>query len=95
MQPQQQPQQSVSKVLRDGLVLISFLVLFAGLVSLDAYYSFFGIKYQSLGFDATHAIYRGVSLVYDYPAIMIPYVVVASWLAMNEIAEQRRRHALP
>jgi hypothetical protein len=68
-------------VLKEQLALITFLVLFAGLVSTDTYYSGFGIRYQVMEFSITHLVYRGLTAVTDGPWLMIAYLVAIGWLA--------------
>lgn len=74
-------QAEIAAALKDQLALITFLVLFAGLVATDTYYAGFGIRYQVIEFSLTHLVYRGLTAVIDGPWLIIAYVVAIAWLA--------------
>jgi hypothetical protein len=61
--------------IRDELFLISFIVLCAGLVFTDAYYQRFGYRYQAFNFSTLHIIYKGLTMVFTSPFMLIPYVL--------------------
>src|SRR5690242_5635927 len=41
-------QEALSSTIKDELILISFLVLFVGIISTETYYHVFGVRYQFL-----------------------------------------------
>lgn len=71
----------IEAVLKEQLALITFLVLFAGLVAIDTYYAGFGVRYQVMDFSVTHLVYRGLTAVIDGPWLVIAYIVAIGWLA--------------
>lgn len=73
----------VSSILKDELLLISFLVLFVGIISTETYYHAFGIRYQFLSIPNFHIVYRGLTAVLAYPLLIIPYALGAVWLACD------------
>jgi hypothetical protein len=75
---------SIWEVLRDQLALFSFLVIFVGITSSEAYYSSMGVRYVFMNFPVTHYLYRGVVLIANNWEILIPYLVVAIWLSLPE-----------
>lgn len=76
---------SIAAALKEQLALISFVVLFAGLVSTETYYAGFGIRYQVMEFSITHLVYRGLTAVFDGPWLVLAYLVAISWLAGGSI----------
>lgn len=71
----------IEAVLKEQLALVTFLVLFAGMVAVDTYYAGFGVRYQVMDFSATHLVYRGLTAVIDGPWLVIAYLVATGWLA--------------
>jgi len=59
--------------IKDELFLIAFFILCSGLVFTDSYYQKFGIKYQFLDLPVMHIIYKGLTLILNYPLILFPY----------------------
>lgn len=76
----------LSGVIKDELVLMSFLVLFVGIISTETYYYSFGIKYQFLSLPASHVIYRGLTAIITSPSLLIPYIVAVAWLVLDGYA---------
>lgn len=77
--------QSISATLKDELLLIGFLVLFVGIISTDAYYAAFGVRYQFLNLPSFHIVYRGLTVLTSAPYLLLPYglVVLFLWLGRN------------
>src|SRR5882672_3320256 len=73
----------ISGIIKDQLVLISFLVFFVGIISTHTYYASFGIKYQFLDLPTFHIIYYGLLILIDAPYLVIPYVLVIAWLGLD------------
>jgi hypothetical protein len=74
-------QTDIAAALKEQLALITFLVLFAGLVATDTYYAGFGIRYQVMEFSLTHLVYRGLTAVIDGPWLITAYLIAIGWLA--------------
>jgi hypothetical protein len=72
--------------IKDELFLISFLVIASGLIYVDAYYQRFGIRFQSLDFNATYILYKGLIMVTSYPIILLPYFFTVIILFFNLFA---------
>lgn len=77
-------------IIKDQLILLSFLVLLAGIVSTETYYAVFGVKYQFLSLPSFHLIYRGLTSLIDAPLLVIVYAVAALWLVVDMYAATRR-----
>lgn len=77
--------QSISANLKDELLLIGFLVLFVGIISTDAYYASFGVRYQFLDLPSFHIVYRGLTVLTSAPYLLLPYglVVLFLWSGRN------------
>lgn len=80
----------ISGVIKDELILISFLILFVGIISTDAYYSAFGIKYQFLHLPPFHIIYRGLTVILVYPYLLIPYSLTVLLLVIDFYAARKK-----
>ena len=78
--------------IKDELLLLSSLVLFVGLVSTEAYYSYFSVRYQLLGLPSSHVIYRGLTVLIDAPYLLVPYLAAAIWLWLSNHAKLDGRH---
>lgn len=74
---------AISEVIKAELAVIALLVFFIGILSTDAYYSAFSLKYQFLDLPPFHVIYRGLTVVPDVPYVILPYLVAAAWLGMD------------
>ncbi|NYH24232.1 hypothetical protein [Paraburkholderia bryophila] len=82
-------QQGIATALKEQLLLVSSLVLFAGIVTTDTYYSAFGLRYQFLDIAPEHLLYRGVRALTDSIALAIAYFVAIFWLAGGASASKR------
>jgi hypothetical protein len=71
----------ITTALKEQLVLVSFLVLFAGIVSSDTYYAAFGLRYQFLDLSTEHLIYRGITALLSSWSLGIVYAAAMFWLA--------------
>ena len=72
--------------IRNYIALIGLLVFFVGIISMDAYYQSFGLKYYTLGMPTSHLIYQGIKAITINYLILIPYLFAAVWAAMLEWA---------
>jgi hypothetical protein len=77
------PIPTLASSIKDELVIISFLVIYVGVISTDAYYSYFGLKYQFLQFPTFHIIYRGVTVLLISPLLLVPYILTVSLLSLD------------
>lgn len=80
----------LADILKEQLALVALVVLLSGTVYADAYYSQFGIKLSSLGFQSSYIVYRGFSVVLDHPSIAVPYFVSLAWFAFDEMNLRRQ-----
>jgi hypothetical protein len=71
----------VAVALKEQLLLVSFLVLFAGMISTDTYYAAFGLKYQFLDLPTEHLIYRGITALTTNWSLGVAYALSIFWLA--------------
>lgn len=78
-------QQGVATALKEQLLLVSSLVLFAGIVTTDTYYAAFGVRYQFLDLASEHLIYRGVSALTDSVLLAVVYFLAIFWLAKGSV----------
>jgi hypothetical protein len=85
----QERDSNLSGVIKDEIVLIGFLILFVGIISTDAYYHTFGINYQFLNLPPSHIIYRALTILFDAPYLLIPYLIAISWMMVNNYAALR------
>jgi len=74
---------TLASLIKDELIIISFLVFYIGIISTDAYYSYFAIKYQFLQFPTFHIIYRGLTVLLQSPILLIPYLLTISLLSID------------
>ncbi|GAB3892462.1 hypothetical protein GCM10028803_05310 [Larkinella knui] len=72
--------------LKDELFLLSFLVISIGVVYTDAYYQFFGFKYQFWNLSTTHIIYKGITTLFVSPLLIIPYLTAIILIIIELIA---------
>jgi hypothetical protein len=75
---------SLGEILKEQLVLVSFLVLYAGLVATDSYYSTLSVGYQFLSLPASHLLYRGITTVIEAPALLLVYVIAVAFLVIDD-----------
>ena len=80
---------SLSGLIKDEIVLITFLVFFVGIISTDRYYAAFGVKYQFLDMPPFHIIYRGLTVLIDAPYLLLPYAAAVAWLGFDSHAVAR------
>jgi hypothetical protein len=80
---------SLAAALKDQIALISLLVLFAGFVSTDTYYSAFGLRFQLLDLPINHLIYRGLSALVNSSLLAPAYILAIAWLAFGAQLVQR------
>ena len=73
--------EGVAAALKEQLLLFSFLVLFAGMISTDTYYAAFGLKYQFLDLSTEHLIYRGVTALFGSAPLALSYIAAVAWLS--------------
>jgi hypothetical protein len=74
---------ALASLIKDELIIMSFLVLYIGIISTDAYYSYFGLKYQFFQFPIFHIIYRGLTVLLQSPILLIPYILTISLLSLD------------
>jgi hypothetical protein len=85
---------SVASALKEQLALLSFLVLFAGIVATETYYTAFGVRYQILDLGLPHLIYRGVTAVLHSAVLGLAYAIAILWLAVGaDYVAARGRYA--
>jgi len=75
--------------IKDQLIILSFLVLYVGIVDTEAYYSAFGVRYQLLSFPSFHVMYRGLTAVRAAWYLAIPYVLILLWFYFEERHKDR------
>lgn len=69
------------KALRDNLALLALLITLVGISSTEAYYAFFGLKYQFINLPSSHIFYRGLTTVFLNPLLVGLYSVAIFILA--------------
>lgn len=79
--------------IKDELFLISFVVLCSGLVFTDAYYQRFGFRYQTLNLSTLHIIYKGLTMIFTSPLMLIPYCLTIIMI-MAEFYAIQNKHRL-
>jgi hypothetical protein len=72
------------------LGVLAGYVVFTGLVTTEAYYAVFGLRYQTLQFPATHILYRGMTILPASPSLLIPLMLALVWLVIGD-----RRYSEP
>jgi hypothetical protein len=82
----------MAAALKEQLTLITFVILFAGLIATETYYAAFGVRYQLLELSVTHLVYRGLTAALDSPALVLAYLVTIAWLSFgaDRLAGMRR-----
>jgi hypothetical protein len=66
------------------LGVLAGYVIFTGLVTTEAYYAAFGIRYQTLQFPAAHILYRGMTILPAAPSLLIPLALALVWLVIGD-----------
>lgn len=84
----------LTSALKEQLALITFVVLFAGVVSTETYYSAFGIRYQVLALSVPHLVSRGLTAVIDSPFLLLAYLTAIVWLSAGAAWIGRERPGL-
>lgn len=79
--PEARPGPGIASALKEQLALVTFIVLFGGLVATETYYAGFGIRYQVMELSVTHLVYRGLTAALDGPWLILAYLVAIGWLA--------------
>jgi hypothetical protein len=69
--------------------VVGLLFLYIGLLSTEAYYVAFGIRYQFLGLTSFHIVYRGLTVVRDAPYLLVPYALAVLWLTFYDAFASR------
>lgn len=82
-----------SEILRNQLVLLGLLVFFVGTVSTEAYYTRFGIRYQLLGFPASHILYRGLATLIEAWYLLVLYIIAVAWILVLDLLIRRKGRA--
>ena len=62
-----------------------------GIISTDAYYAQFAVKYQFLNLPVSHIIYRGLTVLIDAPYLLLPYLLAVAWMAFDIYATKHLR----
>lgn len=71
---------SLADLLKAYLAALATLVTLAGLVSTEAYYQAFGLRYQALGLGAQHFVLRGLTAVFESLWMLIVYLAAVTVL---------------
>ena len=77
------PAINISAALREQLALITFVILFAGLVATDTYYAGFGLRFQLLDLSMPYLVYRGLTAALGSYALVLAYVLTIIWLSIG------------
>ena len=85
MSDQNEPPKGLAEILKEQLAMIALVVLLSGTVYVDSYYSQFGLKLSTLGFESSYIIYRGFTVVLNHASVALPYIVSVVWFAADEI----------
>ena len=85
------------KALRDNLALLALLITLVGISSTEAYYAYFGLKYQFIDLSGSHIPYRGLTTVFLFPLLIVLYLVAIVILAGQSriallLGSRRRLH---
>jgi len=81
---------SVTAAIREQLTLLTFLALFAGIVSTETYYAAFGVRYQLLDLPLPHLVYRGLTAIIQSWPLIVAYLIAMAWLAAGADSLARR-----
>ncbi len=74
------------KLIRDQMIFVATFFAVFGLITTDAYYSQFGIKYQFLGLDYSHIIYRGFTLLYADKLFLVIFSSIITAVFVHRIS---------
>jgi hypothetical protein len=82
---------SLTEILKEQLLLLTFLVLYAGTVATDTYYATMNVGYQFLSLPASHLTYRGITTLFQEPPLFIVYLLAVVALIVDDrlVAEER------
>jgi hypothetical protein len=93
--------QSFAEIAKNDFILIGAALLFLGLVSTDAYYRSFGLRFQFLSYPWNLIVFRGILTVIRFPVLWLSVAFIALVLqidrtltARNHVTKQYLRMAL-
>ena len=75
----------ISSALREQLTLVTFVILFAGLVATDTYYAGFGIRFQLLDLAMPFLVYRGLTAAFSSIVLIVIYALTIAWLSYGAV----------
>jgi hypothetical protein len=83
--------QSFAEIAKNDFILIGAALLYLGLVSTDAYYRSFGLRFQFLSYPWNLIVFRGILTVVRFPILWLPiaFIVVALQIDRALIAKGR------
>src|SRR6266545_3360112 len=64
--------------------LMAAYMIFTGLVTTEAYYEVFGLRFQTLQFPPTHVVYRGLTILSSSPSLFVPLALFFGWLLVAD-----------
>jgi len=85
---------SGAPLIKDEISLLGLLVLYVGIITTDAYYGQFGLRYQLLGLDSLHIMYRGLTGLIYAPYLIAPFFLAALWLRLDFILAREKHPRL-
>ena len=75
---------SFSERVGTQLGILASYVVFTGLVTTEAYYSVFGIRYQTLQFPPAHILYRGITIIAGDLFMALPLFLAICWIVAGD-----------
>jgi hypothetical protein len=79
-----------ASLIKDEILLLGLLVLYVGIISTDAYYGQFGLRYQFLSLPSFHIVYRGLTGMIYTPYLIAPFLLAVLWLRLDSILDPEK-----
>lgn len=83
--------QFFAEIAKNDFVLIGAALLYLGLVSTDAYYRSFGLRFQFLSYPWNLIIFRGTLTIVRFPVLWFPIALIAIVLQADRIFLANKR----
>jgi hypothetical protein len=83
IETQKVPAQTFAEIAKNDFILTGAALLYLGLVSTDAYYRSFGLRFQFLSYPWNLIVFRGILTVVRFPALWVPLAIVIAILQVD------------
>ena len=79
----------LAEIAKSDFILLGAFLIFLGLISTDAYYRSFGLRFQFLSYPWNLILFRGVQTVTRFPSLLIFPILVLITLQVDRSLKVR------